>query len=120
MSSKHKDNGKATDPLAEFGMFTAGDLYDLFAAECQRAFDDGNAWHQVPGDLESITLPEGVLPGMPDLMNPVTKRGVPVVRVPLFTRADAPPFNPSSQLREALVAAGWTPPALAGGKDAAK
>lgn len=109
MSGKHKDNGKTSD-LAEFGCFDADDLYEKFKAECMRVYSDGAAWHRQPGDLASVNLPLGVLPDITQLINPLTKKTVPVVRAAMFTPSDPPPINPSGDIRAALVEAGWTPP----------
>lgn len=64
--------------------FTFDGLYESFARRCAVAWDVGLELNGRPGRLTSITLPEGVFPGVSQFLNPVDRSLVPVVRVPLF------------------------------------
>ena len=63
-------------------------LYRAFAGKCKAAWDEGLATDGLPRGIASVTLPEGVLPGLSQLLNPLDKTIVPVVRVPLVTVAE--------------------------------
>jgi hypothetical protein len=66
-----------------FKPFTFDDLYELFARDCVRAWDAGLAANGRPGVITSVTLPEGVFPGLTQLLSPMDRAKVPVHRVPL-------------------------------------
>lgn len=70
--------------------FTLDGLFDLFSVVCRKAWDDGIARDARPGAVKSVTLPEGVLPGLSQLQNPMDASIVPVRRVPLCQVAEPP------------------------------
>jgi hypothetical protein len=59
--------------------FTLDDLYEAVSRACKEAWDDGHR------EVASVTLPEGVLPHLGQLQNPVTRTAIPVRRAPLIT-----------------------------------
>jgi hypothetical protein len=67
--------------------FTLDDLYDAVFQACKQAWDDGHR------EIASVTLPEGVLPELASLQNPITRTLIPVVRVPLVAVGEEIPCS---------------------------